>query len=29
LSAVIALERYLPVKSLPGVSLMMRSHRPS
>lgn len=28
LSAIIAAERYLPVKSLPGVSLMMRAHRP-
>ncbi|NUS72522.1 MAG: class I SAM-dependent methyltransferase [Corynebacteriales bacterium] len=28
LSAVIAFERYLPVKSLPGVSLMLRAHRP-
>ena len=29
LAAVIAAERYLPVKSLPGVSLMLRAHRPS
>jgi SAM-dependent methyltransferase len=29
LRAVIAAERYLPVKSLPGVSLMMRAHRPA
>ena len=29
LRAVIAAERYLPVKSLPGVSLMLRAHRPS
>lgn len=29
LSAVIAAERYLPVKGLPGVSLMLRAHRPS
>lgn len=29
LSAVIAAERYLPVRSLPGVSLMLRVHRPS
>ncbi|MCA2213186.1 class I SAM-dependent methyltransferase [Jidongwangia harbinensis] len=28
LSGVIAAERYLPVKSLPGVSLMLRAHRP-
>lgn len=28
LSAIIATERYLPVKSLPGVSLMLRAHRP-
>jgi len=28
LRAVVAAERYLPVKSLPGVSLMMRAHRP-
>lgn len=27
LSAIVALERYLPVKSLPGVSLMLRAHR--
>jgi SAM-dependent methyltransferase len=29
LTAVIAVERYLPVKSLPGVSLMLRAHRPT
>jgi SAM-dependent methyltransferase len=29
LSAIIAAERYLPVKSLPGVSLMLRAHRPA
>jgi SAM-dependent methyltransferase len=28
LTAVIAAERYLPVKSLPGVSLMLRARRP-
>jgi len=28
LRAVVAAERYLPVKRLPGVSLMMRAHRP-
>ncbi|MGP3914151.1 class I SAM-dependent methyltransferase [Nonomuraea sp. 10N515B] len=28
LTAVIMLERYLPVKSLPGVSLIARAHRP-
>ncbi|MEV4534637.1 class I SAM-dependent methyltransferase [Asanoa sp. NPDC049518] len=28
LRAVVATERYLPVKSLPGVSLMLRAHRP-
>ncbi|MDH2424130.1 class I SAM-dependent methyltransferase [Sphaerisporangium sp. TRM90804] len=28
LTAVIVAERYLPVKSLPGVSLMVRAHRP-
>jgi SAM-dependent methyltransferase len=28
LSAIIAAERYLPVESLPGVSLMLRAHRP-
>jgi SAM-dependent methyltransferase len=28
LRAVIAAERYLPVRSLPGVSLMLRAHRP-
>ncbi|GAA4700997.1 class I SAM-dependent methyltransferase [Phytohabitans rumicis] len=27
LTAIIAAERYLPVKSLPGVSLMLRAHR--
>ncbi|MBC7593130.1 MAG: hypothetical protein H7288_04200 [Kineosporiaceae bacterium] len=27
LRAVVALERYLPVKSLPGVSLMVRARR--
>lgn len=29
LSAIIAAERYLPVRSLPGVSLMLRAHRPA
>ncbi|MFC4531690.1 class I SAM-dependent methyltransferase [Sphaerisporangium dianthi] len=29
LAAVIAAERYLPVRSLPGVSLIARTHRPS
>jgi SAM-dependent methyltransferase len=29
LTAIIAAERYLPVKSLPGVSLMLRAHRPA
>jgi hypothetical protein len=29
LRAVVAAERVLPVKSLPGVSLMMRAHRPA
>ncbi|HEY2948919.1 MAG TPA: class I SAM-dependent methyltransferase [Micromonosporaceae bacterium] len=29
LSAIIAAERYLPVRGLPGVSLMMRTHRPA
>ncbi|WP_229803396.1 class I SAM-dependent methyltransferase [Planobispora rosea] len=29
LSAVITLERYLPVKSLPGVSLFLRARKPS
>jgi SAM-dependent methyltransferase len=29
LRAVITAERYLPVKSLPGVSLMLRAHRPA
>jgi SAM-dependent methyltransferase len=29
LTAIIAGERYLPVKSLPGVSLMLRAHRPT
>jgi SAM-dependent methyltransferase len=28
LRAIITAERYLPVKSLPGVSLMLRAHRP-
>lgn len=28
LSAIVAAERYLPVTSLPGVSLMVRAHRP-
>jgi SAM-dependent methyltransferase len=28
LGAIVAVERYLPVRSLPGVSLMMRAHRP-
>jgi len=28
LTAIITVERYLPVKSLPGVSLMLRAHRP-
>ena len=28
LQAIITAERYLPVKSLPGVSLMVRAHRP-
>ena len=28
LSGVIVAERYLPVRSLPGVSLMLRAHRP-
>ncbi|MFC0533202.1 class I SAM-dependent methyltransferase [Phytohabitans kaempferiae] len=28
LTAIITAERYLPVKSLPGVSLMLRAHRP-
>jgi SAM-dependent methyltransferase len=28
LTAVICAERYLPVRSLPGVSLMLRAHRP-
>jgi SAM-dependent methyltransferase len=28
LSAIVAVERYLPVRSLPGVSLMLRAHRP-
>jgi hypothetical protein len=28
LRAVIAAERHLPVKSLPGISLMLRAHRP-
>jgi SAM-dependent methyltransferase len=29
LSTIIAAERYLPVKNLPGVSLMLRAHRPA
>ena len=29
LGAVIAMERYLPVKRLPGVSLWLRARRPS
>lgn len=29
LQAVITAERYLPVKSLPGMSLMLRAHRPN
>lgn len=29
LRTIIATERYLPVKSLPGVSLMLRAHRPA
>ena len=29
LTAIIAVERYLPVKSLPGVSLMMMAHKPA
>lgn len=29
LTAIIAAERYLPVKSLPGVSLVVRAHRPA
>jgi hypothetical protein len=28
LRAVITAERYLPVRGLPGVSLMLRAHRP-
>jgi SAM-dependent methyltransferase len=28
LTAIVAAERYLPVRSLPGVSLMLRAHRP-
>ncbi|BCB84150.1 class I SAM-dependent methyltransferase [Phytohabitans suffuscus] len=28
LTAIITAERYLPVRSLPGVSLMLRAHRP-
>jgi hypothetical protein len=28
LTAVIAAERYLPVGSWPGVSLVLRAHRP-
>jgi SAM-dependent methyltransferase len=29
LTTIIAAERYLPVRSLPGVSLVMRAHRPT
>jgi SAM-dependent methyltransferase len=29
LTAIITAERYLPVRSLPGVSLMLRAHRPA
>jgi SAM-dependent methyltransferase len=29
LSTIIAAERYLPLKDLPGVSLMLRAHRPT
>jgi SAM-dependent methyltransferase len=29
LTTIIAAERYLPVKALPGVSLVMRAHRPA
>jgi SAM-dependent methyltransferase len=29
LRAVVAAERYLPLKSLPGVTLMLRAHRPA
>ncbi|HZN73994.1 MAG TPA: class I SAM-dependent methyltransferase [Micromonosporaceae bacterium] len=29
LSAIVAVERYLPVRGLPGVSLMLRAHRPT
>ena len=29
LRAVVAAERYLPVRALPGVSLMLRAHRPA
>jgi SAM-dependent methyltransferase len=29
LGAIVTVERYLPVKSLPGVSLMLRAHRPA
>jgi SAM-dependent methyltransferase len=29
LGAVVAVERHLPVRSLPGVSLMLRAHRPA
>jgi SAM-dependent methyltransferase len=29
LTAIVAVERYLPVKSLPGVSLMMVAHKPA
>jgi SAM-dependent methyltransferase len=28
LATIVTVERYLPVKSLPGVSLMLRAHRP-
>jgi SAM-dependent methyltransferase len=29
LTTIVTVERYLPVKSLPGVSLMLRAHRPN
>jgi SAM-dependent methyltransferase len=29
LTAIVTAERYLPVKSLPGISLVLRAHRPS
>ncbi len=29
LSSIIAAERYLPIRKLPGVSLMLRAHRPA